>query len=364
MKQWTNSVKRIVIGLVFVGLLIMIVIGWYIQRDVEEPEINYTLTEEENKAEEPMQDVIELVQDEATQNFSANHNRYAYYEVHSLDPKNRRLFVSFYGRGTGEIEKYCADICDLAENYTEITENRICFEIGETSYQFDLTPYRASKDWTQLYNDLYLYVEQVSLKEAEKSSVQKSGQDAELEQDESLSVSQEYLDLYLTYEEDCSYRMTDGSEYRMVPVDRAAGSSFYVLLHTWSDGSEGIIVNNDPYLGSGGYAKYLTFLSDEQIGFSTLSYSGGAKGCFYRTADGGKSFQKVEYPSARVKLPNGMYYNPFIMPEKVWEEDEFLYMEAGQGADGDYYNEEGFCHGLYRSADQGITWEFVKEIAE
>lgn len=47
MKQWTNRVKRIVIGLVFVGLLIMIVIGWYIQRDVEEPEINYTLTEEE-----------------------------------------------------------------------------------------------------------------------------------------------------------------------------------------------------------------------------------------------------------------------------------------------------------------------------
>lgn len=34
---------------------------------------------------------------------------------------------------------------------------------------------------------------------------------------------------------------------------------------------------------------------------------------------------------------DGTYYNPFVVPEKVYEKDGNLYMEVGQGADGDYY---------------------------
>ena len=83
----------------------------------------------------------------------------------------------------------------------------------------------------------------------------------------------------------------------------------------------------------------------------------------YRTEDGGSSFDVVEYPSAKVKLSDGTYYNPFVVPEKVYEEDGKLYMEVGQGADGDYYGEEGFCNGLYESEDNGKTWTYVKEIA-
>mgnify|MGYP001040180632 FL=1 len=37
-------------------------------------------------------------------------------------------------------------------------------------------------------------------------------------------------------------------------------------------------------------------------------------------------------------------------------------MEAGQGADGDYYNQDGFCHGLYHSDDRGMTWSYDKEV--
>ena len=33
-------------------------------------------------------------------------------------------------------------------------------------------------------------------------------------------------------------------------------------------------------------------------------------------------------------------------------------------ADGDYYDELGFCHGLYQSFDEGINWEFVKNITK
>ena len=50
------------------------------------------------------------------------------------------------------------------------------------------------------------------------------------------------------------------------------------------------------------------------------------------------------------------------MPQKVYEEDGKLYMEAGQGAMGDYYGEQGFCHGLYESADLGKTWQYMGEI--
>lgn len=384
----TSDRKGLMITFSILAVLLLVIgLCIYLSKDHKETDINNTLPAESTdriedpseKSEVPSQeeDVVEQIQDEATEKFSADHNRYTYYEVHSLDPENRRLFVTFHGRQTGELEKYCSDVCDLVQNDTGITEDIIWFQIGETCYSFDLTSYKQSGDLTQLYNDLYLYVEQLSLEEAEKAAMEEagesngslSGQSEAVMQDASgqvgdgeSEVSQEYLDIYLTYEADCSYSMPDGSEYRMVPVDRAAGSSYYVLLRVSSDGREGEIINRDPYLGSGGYAQYLTFLSDGQTGFSTLSYSGGAKGALYRTADGGKSFQKLEYPSARVKLPDGTYYNPFVMPEKLWEEDGLLYMEAGQGADGDYYNDEGFCHGLYSSEDKGITWKFVKEI--
>ncbi len=64
-----------------------------------------------------------------------------------------------------------------------------------------------------------------------------------------------------------------------------------------------------------------------------------------------------------VKLSDGTYYNPFVMPVKVWEEDDILYLDVGQGPEGDYYNDEGFCHGLYSSTDKGITWKYEKEFA-
>ena len=51
------------------------------------------------------------------------------------------------------------------------------------------------------------------------------------------------------------------------------------------------------------------------------------------------------------------------MPESVYEKNGKLYMEAGQGADGDYYGEIGFCNGLYESEDNGRIWTYVKEIA-
>lgn len=215
---------------------------------------------------------------------------------------------------------------------------------------------------TALYNDLYLLIDELTLKESEKTARAEAGTSIG-NSGEETQISQEYLDIYLTYDADAVDRLADGSEYRMVPVDQAAGSRYYVLLFVSADGKTAEIVNNDPYLGMGGAAKWIHFLEDGKTGFSCLSYSGGSKGVFYRTEDGGRSFQEIAYPSAKVKLPDGTYYNPFVMPEKVWGEDGVLYMEAGQGADGDYYNQEGFCHGLYSSNDRGVTWNYEQEVA-
>lgn len=178
---------------------------------------------------------------------------------------------------------------------------------------------------------------------------------------EDIEISQEMLDYYLSLEPGCSFLTHDGMEYRMIPVDRALGSNFYVLLGTEDGGKTCAFVNPDPYNGSGGEARWITFITEE-LGFSCLAHAAGAYGSFYRTEDGGKSWQEITYPSAKATFSDGTIYNPFVMPEKVYKKNDFLYMEVGQGADGDYYDEQGFCHGLYRSSDAGLNWEFVQNI--
>ena len=74
----------------------------------------------------------------------------------------------------------------------------------------------------------------------------------------------------------------------------------------------------------------------------------------------------MEYPSAKAVLPDGTYYNPFVMPQRVYEENGKLYMVAGQGADGDYHGRDRgseLCSGLYESLDNGKTWMYIREIA-
>lgn len=178
-----------------------------------------------------------------------------------------------------------------------------------------------------------------------------------------LPTETQIMERYLKMNPSATCVTKEGIEYRMVAVDRALGSSYYVLISTQDRGKTGTLVNSDPYNGSGGESKWIIFL-DENLGFSCLAHAAGAYGSFYRTEDGGVSWEIVEYPSAKVKMPDGTFYNPFVMPEKLYEEEGILYMEVGQGADGDYHDDEvGFCHGLYQSSDLGLNWEFVENIA-
>lgn len=278
--------------------------------------------------------------------------------------------IDFYGRQTGESESFSNACCDLVEGLQETVEfEQIGYFEEEDRHYFDLTPYLENYSRTELYNALYVAIERDSLevwqkKDAERTQSspqendgggEESGQSAE---ESAPEFSEEMPEVWNNYDADCVYKKKDGSELCMVGVDRAAGSSYYVLLAA-KDGVYTSVVNRDPYLGFGGGAKWLDFLEDERIGFSCLSYSGGSKGSLYRTADGGVSFEEVTWPSGEKKLPDGSLYNPFIMPEKVWEESGKLYMLVSQGPEGDYYEDGVWVYGLYESEDMGINWTYV-----
>ena len=169
---------------------------------------------------------------------------------------------------------------------------------------------------------------------------------------------------YSSIEPECTYTSEDGTVYGMLPVDRAAGSSYYVFAAYKEGETIPALVNEDPFCGSGGQVTWIDFIDNSNLGFSCLTYNGGDDGMLFRTEDGGKSFTQIEYPSAEVELSDGTIYNPFTIPEKVWSEGAALYMLAGQSPwSGDYYNDELEKHpsGLYVSYDDGISFNYLRE---
>ena len=184
-----------------------------------------------------------------------------------------------------------------------------------------------------------------------------------------LEVTEEAIRQWATYDYSVYYDFPDGREFALVPVDRALGSSFYVLLcyNTKGNPESAELVNADPFNQQGGEAKFITFPDDGTTGFAALTYAGGSEGLLFETRDGGKSFVEVTLPSPEIELSNGEKYNPFIMPEEAWEEDGVIYLKISQGPDGDYHNKElddARTVAIYASFDKGETFEFVREEAE
>lgn len=306
-----------------------------------------------------------------TDAYFAGRNRAHEYEENGEGIENFYTpVISLNSSSSEEKEWFCSDVINwllYVMNDLPYEENEELYQMieidyaGETfDYQFLYMQNFSQENISEVYNALYAFVENILTESYEEKVNVK--EDVE-EETEKKAISDETIQFWLSLQPDCSCQTADGTEYRMIPADRACGSSYYVLIATADGGKSALMVNLDPYLGSGGEAKWISFLEDGQTGFSCLTYSGGTYGAFYRTEDGGRSFEEIKYPSAKAKLPDGTYYNPFVVPEKVYEKDGKLYMEAGQGADGDYYGEEGYCNGLYESEDNGKSWMYVKEIA-
>ncbi|AQS03358.1 WD40/YVTN/BNR-like repeat-containing protein [Clostridium beijerinckii] len=154
------------------------------------------------------------------------------------------------------------------------------------------------------------------------------------------------------------FYMSDQVGYRLEVTGAAAGSRSYSLKSTIDGGNTWTIVNEDPFAGKTGVAAGISFLNDK-LGFLCLSHSGGSNGELYRTEDGGVSYKKVSFPERKVTLDNGEKYNPFDLPDMPYEQDGILNVLIGQGSDGDY---NGGCKALYESKDEGVTWQYVKEV--
>lgn len=298
--------------------------------------------------------------------FSKSHNRYVTFVKKEEVAEKYIPVISFNGRQAMEIEAFCSGVCDFIEFASKepyfATESEffseIMYYVEDEEEVFSLDGYLEPYDRNNLYNALYVHVESISIAEYNNNFAEE-----DTSQKEEQKVSDEIWEFYLSIEPDCSYTMKDGTDYKMIGVDRACGSSYYSLISMAADGITKSVVNSDPYAGSGGQSMWLTFLEDENIGFSCLAYSGGAYGALYRTGDGGKTFVQVEYPSAQAHLPDKTIYNPFVMPEEVYAKGDELYLVVGQGPSGDYYGEKGYCNGLYKSEDKGKSWEYLGEEA-
>lgn len=154
------------------------------------------------------------------------------------------------------------------------------------------------------------------------------------------------------------FYLKDGMRYRLNVEDKATGSFIYSLQQTTDGGNKWVVLNDNPFNGSVGEASGIFFI-DENIGFIGASRNGGCEGELYRTEDGGKSFNKIEFESKLVTLDNGYSFNPFDFPKVPYEKDGKLYLNIEQGSDGDYNGNSSL---LYTSKDKGKIWEYVKEI--
>ena len=96
---------------------------------------------------------------------------------------------------------------------------------------------------------------------------------------------------------------------------------------------------------------------DENIGFMSYPKVEGAETNFYRTSDGGISFEPITLPVYREEWM-GTTFEPFIQPETPYLENGDLFVMVGQGSQGDFKG--GTIMAKYKSEDMGETWTFVE----
>ena len=132
----------------------------------------------------------------------------------------------------------------------------------------------------------------------------------------------------------------------------------YVLYKINEDAKKSTLINDDVFNAQIASGLYMFFL-DENIGFITSSYIEGQElGSFYRTDDGGKTFEKVDLSNIQGEsiADEGCYITLMGIP---YEENGELFMKF-------IYSEDQIYRGyvLCKSADKGITWSINKVIPE
>lgn len=145
--------------------------------------------------------------------------------------------------------------------------------------------------------------------------------------------------------------------YHAKLIDKAMSEEFRVLLKTNDGGNTWTQVGSIP---SSWALQSFSFVN-ENLGFFCHKYVEGMVTNFYRTENGGSSFQEIILPLISVEFMGNMY-EPFNTPEAPWIENGVLYMYYAQDENGDYKG--GNCKALLKSEDQGKTWVFTGKIVD
>jgi hypothetical protein len=109
--------------------------------------------------------------------------------------------------------------------------------------------------------------------------------------------------------------------------------------------------------GPSTWLLYSAGFVDENLGFMSYPKVQGAETNFYRTEDGGKTFEPIILPVVKQEWMNSTF-EPFIQPETPYIEAGQLLVLVGQGEQGDFKG--GTVMAKYKSNDKGKTWSFVE----
>jgi Sortilin, neurotensin receptor 3, len=141
--------------------------------------------------------------------------------------------------------------------------------------------------------------------------------------------------------------------YVIATSDRTMSQEGQTIYKTTNGGETWKEVGYGPstwLLQSGGFV-------DENIGFMSYPKIEGAETNFYRTVDGGKTFEPIKLPVNKQEWM-GHTFEPFIQPETPYIENGQMYLLVGQGQQGDFKG--GTIMAKYKSDDMGKTWSFVE----
>ena len=147
------------------------------------------------------------------------------------------------------------------------------------------------------------------------------------------------------------YLINESKGWRLVVIDAAAGSRWYVIESTSDGGKNWNRIEPDPFNGElYGVADSIQFL-DEQIGFVLMSGASESHSRLYRTTDGGNSFSMVELPIELidVEIPDLAEHDYITMP---YVENSVLKVSLRL--------EKYDCGSIYfESKDNGETWYYT-----
>ncbi|MBP5198634.1 MAG: hypothetical protein J6033_06225, partial [Lachnospiraceae bacterium] len=149
--------------------------------------------------------------------------------------------ITMYGPGKQDLESFCYDVCawlascfeklpyeDAPEVYTGFVPD--IYGCGKVKFWFpDMIFTDFDEDDTSFFNALYLYLDRFmdeNMDLSEDLSDEKSEDGAEDE----YVIDAGTLNLWASIDADAEYVFDDGTRYALVPVDRALGSSYYVLM--------------------------------------------------------------------------------------------------------------------------------------